>query len=134
MAYTLTDAQWEHRIYYQEAAKPRPTPMRPIGQRIIATTDHFVIMVAVTSRWGGKRVALIEKACSSTPVTRIDPRLKSIKRIIRMNSVRNSSTLIGCRMLRRFLFEQQELMWKCERLYPCHFLVKGVTFETANPL
>lgn len=141
MAYTLTQAQWYAKMGYNNYGEPlridklpRRTPMRPINERIVLETDHFVVMFAVVNKWGGRKVALIEKACSSTKVTRIDKRLKSIKRIIKEHRVRNINHHSGkiSRMYYRLTGELIDLQQKCERMYPCHFLVKGVDYARAD--
>lgn len=133
MAYTMNDQDWMTLINFKCYDKqgyrlPKvPIPMRPIYDRTIEETEHFVVMYACTNKYGGRKVALIERACSSIKVTRIDQRLKTIKRIIRINQVPNNH-LNWRRAFNRMTTEQLELMLKCEHMYPCHFLVRGVSY------
>ena len=112
----------------------RPTPMRPVDDRIHQQSPHFVIMEACTTagNWSrrGKRLALIEKASSSNP-TRIDKRLKAIRQIIAVREVINMNHAKACHIYNRYMRELMDLQQKCERLYPCHFIIKGVSYQPA---
>jgi len=112
----------------------RPNSMRPVSERILYSTKHFHIYTANTTPafgWSrrGCRFALIEPVDPAHLPTRIDPRLKSIKQIIAVREVFNRNSLKGYYITRRYVDELIALLNKCERLWPCHFLIKGVTYR-----
>jgi hypothetical protein len=134
MTYDISHGQWEAKMELNSRlTKPRPTPMRPLDQRLLYETQHFLIMEGATTAAGwsrrGKKLALIEKACSSTQPTRIDARLKSIRQIIAIREIFNMNHAKACHIHTRYWKELMALIEKCEQLYPCHFLIKGVNYE-----
>ena len=135
MAYDITYGQWITKAEFNSlTGKGVPRPMRPIDERIHHETPHFLIMEGNTTPmhgWSrrGKKLALIEKACSSTQPTRIDPRLKSIRQVIAVREIFNMNHAKACFIHSRYMQELRALIDKCERLYPCHFLIKGVSYQ-----
>ena len=132
MSYNLDYQQWISKIE-KPYIKTVPTPMRPVSERILYSTTHFVMMEANTTacswRRRGKKLALIELAVADKHPTRIDPRLKSIRQIIVVREAINLRNDRAANMYKRWWQELRDLADKCERLYPCHFLIKGVGYE-----
>ena len=134
MAYEVDYWQWEAKMEFNaRLTRPRPTPMRPVSERLHHETKHFVIMEGKTTAVGwsrrGRKLALIEKACSSIQPTRIDARLKSIRQIIAVREVFDLNHAKAWYITARHCRELVALLAKCERLYPCHFLIKGVSYQ-----
>jgi len=136
MAYTLDYWQWEAKMEVDGThKKPRPTPMRPVTDRVHFASPHFVIMEAITTAQGwkrrGKKLALIEMA-NGAPPTRIDPRLKSIRQIIAVREVFNLNHPKGGFIHIRYFRELMALLEKCESVYPLHFILKGVAYQPSK--
>lgn len=140
MTYKMTDDEWEKICDFERALaerskrKKKPVPMRPINQRVIRRSRHFVIMTANTTPWmgwnrRGMRYALIELSDPLITPTRIDRRLKAIRRLLAVRTVYNLNRVEGQMIQKRYWRELEALHTKCERLYPCHFLVKGINYD-----
>ena len=111
----------------------KPYPMRPVEERIIYISTHFLVMDACTTPgfgWTrrGKKIALIEPVNVLFPPKRIDKRLKSIKQIIAIRLIYDQNHKKAYFVTRQYIKELVELATKCEQLWPCHFLLKGVDY------
>jgi hypothetical protein len=144
MVYKLSTSEWQKMVdkriseeiltaYPNKPIKNIFTPMRPIADRVRAGGNRFVIMEANTTpatgfKRRGKLLALIELAEPAVLPTRIDKRLKSIRQIIAVREVFNLNHAKGFFIFRRYMNELHELLDKCERLWPCHFMIKGIDY------
>ena len=131
MAYNISSSEWYKKVDEWQNRKHKgltkaSCPMRPIAERTVWESAHFVIMVAVTTA-KGSCIALIEKA-GTAPITRIDKRLKSIKQIIAIRFIRNQRHRVSGFIQKRNWKQLRELGRKCEELWPCHFLLKEVAY------
>ena len=113
-----------------------PLPLEAYEHRIYYTTEHFCLLRSVKDKWGGRRIALIERKPNCLPPSRIDPRLKSIVRIIKLREVYRFHSFQGSWLLKRSHEEFVILIDKLERLWPCQFMAKelnGVKLTSPPP-